>query len=539
MDIDSVNLSYFSSRNKEFKMPLTRPQIKKVLRKTQITLEDMEAVASSPKLKGFDSIDLSGKGITDDIGVLLICSKHLSGLLNLNLCNNDLTNEFVKILLSQPLLPDLNIRSNRITSAVIPELINKYNEALNDLPHIEEIVTICGISICSSSCYGTPKWVKLVDRIQEENESYSLNLKEINAFIKTNTIASGVSEFEKIAVKYSMVLPNKTYDRCIDGDMAGSDSLLVNVAYVVEDFFYLEHNIEKDMVFEFQKEAFEELDRRARAYGDDGSDSGIVVYDPLNLSEEEEKERLSFIDEVEKQCKARANKLGLPGVEQQEMAEGICLEMVLIPAGVFKMGSPKKEKTRYHDETRHKVTLTKPYYMGKYPVTQEQWELIMGSNPSDTKGAKLPVTNVSWEDCQEFIQKFNAKTNGGYRLPTEAEWDCACRAGTITAFSFGDQITPKDANYVCSEIDKPVAVGSYKPNAFGLYDMHGNVFEWCEDWFTGYPAGAVTDPKGPATGERRVSRGGSFRSDGRSSSRFIFIPSDRDFDFGFRLVRTP
>jgi len=213
--------------------------------------------------------------------------------------------------------------------------------------------------------------------------------------------------------------------------------------------------------------------------------------------------------------------------------------MVIITAQIFKMGSPKKEKARYHDETRHEVTLTKPYYMGKYPVTQEQWELIMGSNPSDTKGAKLPVTNVSWEDCQEFIQKFNAKTKGGYRLPTEAEWECACRAGTTTAYSFGDEITPKDANYFCSNIDKPVAVGSYKPNAFGLYDMHGNVFDWCEDWFTGYSAGAVTDPMGPATGERRVLRGGSFRSDGRSSSRVIEVPSYRGFDSGFRLARTP
>jgi formylglycine-generating enzyme required for sulfatase activity len=181
--------------------------------------------------------------------------------------------------------------------------------------------------------------------------------------------------------------------------------------------------------------------------------------------------------------------------------------------------------------------------MGKYEVTQEQWEGVMGSNPSAIiKGANLPVTNVSWEDCQEFIKKLNAKTNGGYRFPTEAEWEYACRAGTTTAYSVGDVITPQDANYGDSKIGKPVAVGSYKPNAFGLYDMHGNVWEWCEDWMADYPAGTVTDPKGPATGEKRVLRGGSFFfnvSEARSSIRYFYSPSNRINYTGFRLARTP
>ena len=217
-------------------------------------------------------------------------------------------------------------------------------------------------------------------------------------------------------------------------------------------------------------------------------------------------------------------------------------EMVLIPAGTFMMGSPESEEGRQDVETQHEVTLTNPYYMGKYEVTQEQYESVMGSNPSSkTKGTKLPVTDVSWEDCQEFIKKLNAKTDGGYRLPTEAEWEYACRTKTSTAYSFGEKITPKDANYDDSKIDKPVAVGSYKPNLFGLYDMHGNVREWCEDWFGDYPTGAVTDPQGPPIGEKRILRGGSFdpnECNARSSTRTYFVPSHPFDFFGFRLART-
>ena len=256
-----------------------------------------------------------------------------------------------------------------------------------------------------------------------------------------------------------------------------------------------------------------------------------------------------------------------PGKEEViDLGEGVKLDMVLIPSGKFMMGLTKKElediKVEFQEELKkdgkeqlldavdlimsiqgkqHEVTLTKQFYMGKHEVTQEQWEALMGKNPSTTKGAKLPVTNVSWEDCQEFIKKLNAKTDGGYRLPTEAEWDYACRAGTTTAYSFGVKISPKDANYLDSKIGKPVAVGSYKPNAFGLFDMHGNVWEWCEDWHGEYPF-AVTDPKGPATGNRRVIRGGSsgyYGSFARSSNRYYSLPTNRGSLGGFRLARTP
>ena len=220
------------------------------------------------------------------------------------------------------------------------------------------------------------------------------------------------------------------------------------------------------------------------------------------------------------------------------------LEMVLIPAGTFMMGSPESEEDRYSNETQHKVTLTKPFYLGKFTITQEQWKLLMRKSPggwSLPKGDHLPITYLSWVDCQEFIKKLNASTKGGYRLPTEAEWEYACRAGTKTMYSFGDEITPNNANYDDSDKGKPVTGGSYKPNAFGLYDMHGNVWEWCEEWFGDYPTGEVTDPQGPPIGESRILRGGSFDFSGsfaRSAMRSNLKQGGRIQGGSFRLART-
>ena len=229
----------------------------------------------------------------------------------------------------------------------------------------------------------------------------------------------------------------------------------------------------------------------------------------------------------------------IPKTLEVDLGEGVKLELMCIPEGTFKMGSLRIDSYE-NDMPRHEVTLTNPFYMAKYAVTQEQWRVVMGNNLSYFKGVKLPVNQISWNDAKEFIKKLNAKMDGGYRLPTEDEWEYACRAGTISEYSFGDYITPKNANYDESNIGKPVAVGNYKPNDFGLYDMHGNVWEWCEDWYGGYPGWPVEDPKGPAVGQYRVLRGGSFAvnsSRARSSSRIICAPAIRIHVNGFRLVR--
>lgn len=128
------------------------------------------------------------------------------------------------------------------------------------------------------------------------------------------------------------------------------------------------------------------------------------------------------------------------------------------------------------------MTLTKSFYMGKYEVTQEQWELVMKNNPSTEKGRNLPVTDVSWEDTQTFCEKLNTISNKTFRLPSEAEWEYSCRAHTKFSYHFGETLTPANANYVDSKHGTPIKVGSYKPNGFGLYDMHGNVWEWCNDF---------------------------------------------------------
>lgn len=157
-----------------------------------------------------------------------------------------------------------------------------------------------------------------------------------------------------------------------------------------------------------------------------------------------------------------------------DLGKGVKLEMALIPAGKFIMGSLETEKNRGEDEIQHEVTITKPFYIGKYEVTQEQWQAVMGNNPSEVKGAKLPLTNVSWGMSQDFIKKLNDKTNGGFRLPTEAEWEYACRGGKSTAYYFGNEVTPKDVNYGASNLGKTVPVASKKANVFGLHEMHGN-----------------------------------------------------------------
>jgi formylglycine-generating enzyme required for sulfatase activity len=183
--------------------------------------------------------------------------------------------------------------------------------------------------------------------------------------------------------------------------------------------------------------------------------------------------------------------------------------------------------------------------LGKYEVTQAQWEAVMGYNPSAWRGQRnLPVEQVSWEDAQEFLRRLNTEEGvARYRLPTEAEWEYAARAGTTTAYSFGSDVSRLDeyAWYGGNAAHTSHPVGQLKPNAWGLHDMHGNVWEWVHDWYATYPTGAVTDPQGPASGVSRVFRGGGRSNVAwrcRSSSRGYRPPESRLDAVGFRVLRT-
>jgi formylglycine-generating enzyme required for sulfatase activity len=221
-----------------------------------------------------------------------------------------------------------------------------------------------------------------------------------------------------------------------------------------------------------------------------------------------------------------------------DLGDGVKMEFVLIPDGSFMMGSDKISNAK----PVHRVTLTKPYYLGKFEVTQEQWEKVMGSNPSKFKGARNPVESVSWDDCQKFLEALQGKVpSQTFRLPTDAEWEYACRARTKTEYSYGDS-PDKLSDYAWFDKNserQTHPVGQKKPNAWGLYDMHGNIWEYCQDWHGEYSAKSATDPTGAATGSVRVLRGGSWfnsASDSRSAYRRSHDPSLRYNHSGLRVV---
>jgi uncharacterized protein (TIGR02996 family) len=228
-----------------------------------------------------------------------------------------------------------------------------------------------------------------------------------------------------------------------------------------------------------------------------------------------------------------------------EVGNGVQMAFAWIPPGTFLMGSPPDEEQRSDDEALHRVTLTRGFYMGIYPVTQTQWRSVQGSNPSHFKGDDRPVEKVSWDHCQDFCARLGQR----FRLPTEAEWEYACRAGTTTPFFFGATLSTEQANYDGRHTyvkgkkgvyrKQTTPVGSFPGNAWGLCDLHGNVWEWCQDWYGPYPAGEITDPQGGNNGDARVLRGGSWYCNSsrcRSGVRFRRAAGDRRGDVGCRLV---
>jgi formylglycine-generating enzyme required for sulfatase activity len=243
----------------------------------------------------------------------------------------------------------------------------------------------------------------------------------------------------------------------------------------------------------------------------------------------------------------------LQAQQPKEITNSIGMKLVLIPKGTFMMGSPESEEGRDKDENQHEVTISKDYYLGVYEVTQAQYEKVMGKNPSYFQGAivgnenaDLPVDRVSWEDAVEFCKKLSdlpeeKKAGRVYRLPTEAEWEYACRVGSKTAYSFDDEegLLPEYGWFKRNSSNRTHTVGLLEPNAWGLYDLHGNVWEWCSDRYGEYPQGAVSDPPGPCEGSNRVIRSGGWYGEAalcRSALRRGHVPSIRLNSHGFRLA---
>ena len=256
-------------------------------------------------------------------------------------------------------------------------------------------------------------------------------------------------------------------------------------------------------------------------------------------------------------AKDRPSKIG------DAITNSVGMKLAYIPAGEFTMGSPETEEHRETDEVQHKVTISKPFLMATTAVTQKQWHKIMGTTIADQRdeadpssklfgeGDDFPIYFVSYQDAIDFCRRLSEKERREYRLPTEAEWEYACRAGTTTPFSTGETISTDQANYNGNfaygngskgvNRDKTVAVGTFKPNAWGLYNMHGNVWTWCSDWYGEIPKADAVDPQGAGGGEERVVRGGSwFREPWmcRSAGRYKKPPEGRFNFIGLRVVTT-
>jgi len=234
-----------------------------------------------------------------------------------------------------------------------------------------------------------------------------------------------------------------------------------------------------------------------------------------------------------------------------DLGGNITMELVLIPAGEFLMGTPGEDVTPW--ETQHKVTITRAFYMGVYEVTQEQYAQIMGQNDRfKNAGDRMPVVDVSWDDAREFCRRLSHRVGAIVRFPTEAEWEYACRAGSQAAYFFGDDPSKlgeyawfqgnSNVHYPGEQfenMEEPRSVGKKKPNAFGLYDMHGNVGEWCRDYADTYTGDAQIDPTGPASGRSRIYRGGGYMGDHsrcRSAARNWESRRWRSLSLGFRVV---
>ena len=274
---------------------------------------------------------------------------------------------------------------------------------------------------------------------------------------------------------------------------------------------------------------------------------GVVIFGVAyyNHVKNKEMEAQAFMEALEL-SKLQQDGINETVLTKDEIIQNLIDNMVSVEGGTFTMGATSEQGSDANDndneKSAQKVTLSS-FSIGKYEVTQEEWEAVMGKNPSEFKGAKRPVENVSWDDCQEFIRKLNQLTGKQFRLPTEAEWEFAARGGNRSSgfiYSGSDNLGSV-AWYSDNSNSETHPVGQKQANELGLYDMSGNVYEWCQDWYGDYSSSSQTNPKGPSSGSDRVNRGGSWGDDAggclcRVSSRICCAPDFRFYFLGLRLA---
>ena len=394
------------------------------------------------------------------------------------------------------------------------------------------VIFILVLSIICVSCQGTKKdnialmkfdTSGLSEFITINEELYNNILSRLNEMGKYNIIES--KEFDRLIVKIMNENSGLTPDQAKIKAMKDNEierAYFGEVLKVSEKYYICMKGLNKDGVY---------TDFLVQAVDEGSKDFEKIIGEiPDKL--------FSFEDR-----NLRSDKMEHPSPFEVRIFKGI--EFVYIPPGTFMMGAKADEVGRDLDQIpSHEVMITRGYWIGKYEVTQEQWMSVMDSNPSHFRGDDRPVETVSWFTVQEFIKTLNEKSDGKYRLPTEAEWEFACRGGTTTLYCFGnDRSKVEEYSWFGRNDGETHPVGQKRSNNWGIYDMHGNVWEWTQDWYQEnyFSISPKIDPKGPSYGTYKVRRGGSwrhFRNFCRSASRALRNPYDEYPFIGFRLART-
>ncbi|MDB3959034.1 SUMF1/EgtB/PvdO family nonheme iron enzyme, partial [Opitutales bacterium] len=381
------------------------------------------------------------------------------------------------------------------------------------------------------------KYAPIVERYEAftGGRSYYLNLNTVDS-----SHSLGFYTYRESIEDYGQVSGFASYDRLLNlgltHHVVGTFDLTGGVMLFVDGSLISHNNVDAPIQQSDQKTTVGGLINSAGKFFQ-GTIDDIRIY-----------ERALSTDEVELLYRTESPN------HFADLNSSVNLEMIWVEPGTFTMGSDLSEASRYDNETEHNVSLTKGFYLGKYEVTQAQFEAVMtgvigdlNATPSNWHGySNRPVEMVSWNDTQVFIDLLNEQEAANlpvgweYALPTEAQWEFACRAGTNTAYSWGDDINSSHANWnYGSDANQTEDIGQYSPNPWGFFDMHGNVFEWIDDWYGDYTIGSILDPKGPSSGDYKIGRGGSWYDIGRwarSSRRVAYSPDGNSSKIGFRLA---